>query len=219
MILRAALGAMFWLAASLGMLSGVVILASRTAPQTNGSIMAQNSCPLPCVFGITPGQTRRDEVEAKIENIVLQQRDFGVSPGGNFIFRLLDGRNQALFGIVRFDEFEPNLVSSIGVAMWGVHSQVWRLGDVLAAGLQPHRVFRSCDSIVPRLLIFFGGEDRYSGEIQLRGSHLRPEALLTSLEVFMPGEAGLSSARQNFGCTVEIGWHGFAPRWVYFNQS
>jgi hypothetical protein len=202
------------LALTLAVLSlGLMGISSRL-PSGQPDLLASNPCLLPCILGVTPGQTRRPEAEALVQQLAFDEQSFSAGGSGDLLFRLLDGNHLTLLGAITFDYADPTLVSSVSLSTLDSRAQLWRLGDVMAAGLNPRYVLRSCDTQLTRMLIVFGEEWPVLAEFRL-GTALKPETPLDSLRVSMPGDNFIPSARINFGCSVETGWRGFLPAWAY----
>jgi hypothetical protein len=109
------------------------------------------------------------------------------------------------------------IVGAARISTAGSKAYLWRLGDMLAAGLQPTRVYRACNSAAPHLLVEFGSNIEVVVQLRTVDS-LRPETPLTLIHVSMMDADTIYHARADFGCRIETDWRGFARRWVYLRQ-
>lgn len=179
------------------------------------SFITANPCALPCVFGITPGTTNSDEALAIMEQVAPD--NFTYSPvSATALFFRIDGDTGSVLGQITFNLPNNSLVRSAGFSPFGAEDDLGSLGDLMAAGLRPTRVFRSCDTFIPRMLIAFGDEAQVMAELRL-GDRLRPETPITFLRVSTSGSTTFTEALTSFGCNVETGWRGFVPRRVYIS--
>jgi hypothetical protein len=176
------------------------------------SFIAQNPCSLPCVYGITPGETNQEQVRALVAQIAGDNYSHSPVDGGGLIFRM-ENDGFAVLGTVSLDLSGSDQVRAVGVLPVAA-DDLGYLGDIIASGLQPVAVYRSCDTTMPVMLIGFGAGSRIVAEFPL-ARRLRPETPITFLRVYQDEGNTLGESMLSFGCMVETGWHGFAPRWVY----
>jgi|FLYN01.1.fsa_nt_gi hypothetical protein len=179
------------------------------------SVMARNSCPLPCIFDIVPGQTNLGGALEILER--LAPDNHRLAYGHSLLFRMRDDNNRVVRGELMLVP-RGLIVGAARISTAGSKAYLWRLGDLLAAGLQPSQVFRSCNTAVPRLLLDFGSNIEVIVELS-RMDSLRPETPLTLIHVSMTDANTIYHARADFGCRVETGWLGFARRWVYLQAQ
>jgi len=189
---------------------GLAPLVGTSLPPA-GVFITENVCRLPCVYGIIPGRTERTAALAIAERI--SAGNFSLENQSGTFMRIDTGAGVVL-GMIAFDLPDSTLVRALGFSP-APESSLGSLGDLLAAGLQPAGVYRSCDTAIPRMLIAFGDQPQVIAELRL-AEHLRPATPVTFLRVFASSDTTLSEALTSFGCTVESEWRGFAPRWVYF---
>lgn len=188
-------------------------LGSSLAPRP--SVMGRNPCPLPCVFDIVPGQTDLGGALRVMQR--LAPDDHHLAYGHSLLFRIRDDNERTVHGEIMFIP-RGLVVGAARISTAGSRAYLWRLGDVLAAGIQPTRVYRACNTAAPRLLLDFG--DNIEVVVGLRtADSLRPETPLTLIHVSMTDADTLYHARADFGCRVETGWRGFARRWVYLQAQ
>jgi hypothetical protein len=164
------------------------------------------------LYAITPGET-----EAEDARTITDQLSDGLSSdssldGGSIVFRM-DTDHFALLGIVSLELPNGRLVRAMGISAAGANN-LGRLGDLMATGLQPTQVYRTCDITIPLIFVAFGQDTRVIAEMPL-GKRLRPETPITFMRVYADGRDALAESLLSFGCAVELGWHGFAPRRVY----
>jgi hypothetical protein len=179
----------------------------------NLSVMGRNSCLLPCVFEIIPGTTDMREALMVMEH--LAPDSYRLGSGHSLLFRMRDAHDRVVHGEVLFMP-RGLVVGAARISTAGSRAYLWRLGDMLAAGLQPSRVYRSCTTA--HLLLEFG--DSIEVVVQLRTAvSLRPETPLTLIHVAVADANTIYHARADFGCRVEIGWRGFARRWAYLQAQ
>lgn len=179
----------------------------------NLSVMGRNPCPLPCVFEIVPGTT--DMREALMVMQRLAPDNYRLGNGHSLLFQMRDDHDRLVHGELMFLP-RGLVVGAARISTAGSRAYLWRLGDMLAAGLQPSRVYRSCTT--PHLLMEFG--DNIEVVVQLRtADSLRPETPLTLIHVSVADANTIYHARADFGCRVEIGWRGFARRWAYLQAQ
>jgi hypothetical protein len=176
------------------------------------SLITQNPCDLPCVYGITPGETNREQVLALVAQIAGDNYSEGPVDGGGLIFRI-EHNGFAVLGMVALNRSRDTQVRSVGMVPVG-EDDLGRLGDLIAIGLQPVAVYRSCDTTIPVMLIGFGTDSRIVAELPL-ARRLRPETPISFLRVYQDEGNTLGESILSFGCVIETGWHGFAPRWAY----
>lgn len=200
----------FALLVSLSVWLGGVLPASA-------SFIVQNPCPLSCVYGITPGATNRDKAIVVIQQIAGENYTYSPVNETALFFRV-ESRSGPILGLLSFNLPSNTLVRAAGFSPFEAEDDLGLLGDLMAAGLQPARVYRSCETMIPRMLIAFGENSQVIAEFRL-SSHLRPDTPLTYLWVSMSNTTTLTEALTSFGCAVETSWRGFAPRWVYLSVS
>lgn len=196
-------------------LAGAALGIGRLLPTpTDGSMIARNPCALPCFFGITPGETSREQAADFLAWYVTaaQVSDSQVSDS-LITFPLIEDDRHATLATL---SFEPGggLDSVRLVAVMPVVG-VGQFSDVLLAGQKPTRAFRTCDGVLPvRFLITFGAQDQIMVEL-FAADGLQPATPITLFDISTAGSRSLYDARASFGCSVETGWLGFAPPWRY----
>ncbi len=192
-------------------LTGGVIAVSRLAPApAGGSIIAHNPCALPCFFGVTPGDASRDDTTRFVARYVA------APPLTNapITFPLFEGDGVTSLATMSFQN--DGSLNSLRLVAVAPVAGVGQLSDVLLAGQKPAHVYRTCEGVSPvRFLMTFGAQDQVMVELFVEGE-LMPETTITLLDISAAGSRSLYDARASFGCSVETGWHGFAPLRTYF---
>ena len=193
------------------LLIGAAVLIGRSSPpEANRSVLASNPCSLPCLFGITPGQTTRAQAIAILKPYKPTQISDAV-----IIFPLLDHSGRMADASVSFDANAQ--ATSVRITAVDLFANVATLRDLLNSGQKPTHLFRTCDAILPvRFLISFGAGDELLAELFPQGD-LSLSTPITTLDLSTAAARSLSDARLSFGCSVETVWMGFAPMWKYFS--
>jgi hypothetical protein len=195
-------------------LAGVsLFIGGRLPPAVETSVITRDRCFVPCTFGIVPGTTDRREAEGLMERAT--NGDYLVSPDSRISFIVQDDKGRSIAGLIHFSFMERTRVGSISLFVQDANADLGQLGDLLLAGYQPRRAYRTCEGTPPRMLLTFGIEDRMVVEIPL-DEGLTPHTPLTVLDIYAPNISSIESTLAGFGCSVETGWHGFAPLWKYF---
>lgn len=201
------------IATALSLLIGGVIALGDVLPPA-ASFIARNPCALPCVYGVTPGETSADQARLIIQE--LSGGTFSDSPmdGGSLVFQL-ERDEISVFGMMALNVPAATLISAVSL-LPSDPGDLGSLGDLMAAGLNPTHVYRSCDTTIPLMLIAFGEDSRVVAEMSL-GKRLHPATPLTFVRVYPAGGDALAESLLSFGCTVELGWRGFAARGAYLD--
>jgi hypothetical protein len=194
------------------LLIGVFLWLGTSLPP-NRSVMERNPCLLPCVFEIVPGTTDLHDALMLMDHLAPDTHRLGNRH--TLLFRLHDDNQRAVQGELMFMP-RGLIVGAARISTAGSRAYLWRLGDMLAAGLQPSRVYRACNTT--NLLMEFG--DSIEVVVQLRtDDSLRPETPLTLIHVSVADANTIYHARADFGCRIEISWRGFARRWAYLQAQ
>lgn len=180
---------------------------ASTDNETEEFVLAFNpeNCELPCVWGITPGQT---EISEALDIIASTVPDEQIDPAGTF-WILDSGENQIFIELHQSGPQNVDFVSQITVST-PYSGSVATLGDFLDNGYQPTQVFRG--NVNPlggiNLLIAF---DRNDIVVGLYDTQISPESPITILYSLDPD---LSESLLGTILTVknfqEISWIGFA---------
>jgi hypothetical protein len=185
------------------------LLTGRLIPLSeHASLLTNNPCALPCVFGVVPRATTRNEALRAFENAVLRTTVLDValptyaergSEGTQSLLALLDLSNPDL------------IVRSVILYQMEGGSDLGMLSDFLLAGYQPTRVFSDCAS-PERLIIVL---DEAGLFIQVTpGARLDPNAAVQMFGT-TGGSDGMMRALDTFGCAAQANWSGVAALWKH----
>lgn len=188
-------------------------LGAAQSPSAS-SLLATNPCALPCLWGVTAGQSTREEALAVLPTTTGQPvADVGA---GLLYFTVAAEHHGSAQGIVLIDLNDRSTVQTLRLSPITAGLPVATLAEALLYGLPPRSVFRTCDGITPpRLLIIFGEHAELMVEAVLP-THVSPSMPLTLFDLSVRNIRSSYDARASFGCSIETGWRGFAPRWRYF---
>lgn len=191
-------------------LTGGTIALSRLLPDSpNRLLVGGNPCVLPCFYDIVPGETIHDEAAHALE----RHFDAVLVDGTLVTFPLTKPGGMTAIASLSFEA--DSTLGAMFVAAVAPVAGLGQFSDLLLTGQRPSHVYRTCDGVYPiRFLITFGADDRVLAELYAVDA-LTPETTVTVLDISAPGSRSLDDARTSFGCTVETGWHGFAPMWRY----
>lgn len=194
-------------------LTSVILLSRFIASPGARSLIADNPCALPCFYGVTPGETHFNEAARVLE------RYFDATLVDDALITFPITGSDGTTSVTSLG-FEANgTLGAMFVASVAPFAGLGQFSDLLLAGQQPSRVYRTCDGVSPiRFLITFGTENRVLAEL-FAEDQLTPQTAVTLLDMSAPGSRSLYDARTSFGCSVETGWHGFAPMWRYFADN
>ncbi len=175
------------------------------------SALAQSSCALPCFFGVTLGSTSFDQAIQAI-----QHSGYPPQIGDALIsFPLTDVQNRRTSAAINFDA--DGRAASARLIPIDSLADIGQLSDLLLIDSTPTHVFRTCDQVQPvRFLFTFGSQtEMIMAEVLPPADNLTPDTPLTYFEATTDGASALYDEQSSFGCSVEIGWIGFAPLWKY----
>lgn len=196
------------------LLIGSIRALGAAHPLHTTSLLADNPCALPCLWGITPGASTRADVIAILPDTTGQPvADVGA---GLLYFTIDAGDRGSAQGVVLIDLNDRTTVQTVRLSPLSQGQPIATLADALLYGLLPRSVYRTCTGITPvRLLIIFGDNAELMVEA-LFPERLSPALPLTLFDLSVRNIRSAYDARASFGCSVETGWLGFAPRWRYF---
>ncbi|MCS7070476.1 MAG: hypothetical protein NZM00_03150, partial [Anaerolinea sp.] len=181
------------------------------------SLLADNPCALPCLWGITPGHSTRADVLTVLPDSTGQPvADVG---DGLLYFTIDVGERGSAQGVILIDLNDRTTVQTVRLSPLEQGRPIATLADALLYGPPPRSVYRTCNGITPaRLLIIFGDNAELMVEALLP-ERLSPGLPLTLFDISVRNIRSAYDARASFGCSVETGWLGFAPRWRYFSAD
>ena len=188
-------------------LTGGLVFGIRALFPYEASVLTDNPCALPCFYGVTPGETTRSqaaEIYARQDPIIRVTED-------PMVFTLLDSSSRSVHVSVYSDS--AGMVNSLHLNAPPIFA------DLLLAGHQPNRVFRTCGDMYPvRFMITFGAQDELLIELFPRDS-LNPRTRPALFDIAGTGSRPMYNEQISFGCSVETPWYGFAPIWKYFRVA
>lgn len=199
--------------------SAVLGIAAGHKPD---SVMAGNSCELPCAFGVTPGLTDRVTAEQTYQRLAVKPASFLTALQYAFTLRLQTEHDAVstndsglTLALVQFQQATGGNVRAVRLyemSSSASSAQLWQLGELLLKGKHPDRVFASCDAADPKILLVFG--DDTIAEVDTSG-RLTPDVEISRLAVTADMDATLAPLLASFACTNETNWQGFASYWRY----
>jgi hypothetical protein len=188
-----------------------VMMANRHLPARNDrSLMTINSCALPCVFGVTPGVTRRDHLPETFARIPMSYLTFD-SNRALYVFRQNRGL-ASLQMMVSFGSDNDLTVRAVQLYQTSPQPVLGTLSDFLLAGYRPTRVFTDCQN-AQQVVITLGDEALFAQVSLKRVFDPYAPVLLVGAG---SNPATMEQAIVAFNCAAERQWMGFALRWKYF---
>lgn len=193
----------------------VLTISGLQRQEPDAPPLAYSSCSFPCIFGITPGVSSRTEALDQLSQLVLvtdpSQNVFGLPVAGAPPETVLPYTLEIQYG-------EDEKTETLRLIA-NINGELARLGDVLRLGGTPTRVFRACNGVFPvRMLLAFGQYEQLVVELILRDG-LDPSSPVVMVDAARVGTRTLFDARESFGCSIEVRWHGFAPLWRYVQDD
>jgi hypothetical protein len=198
------------------LLAGIALaLGRQLPPDNNHMLMPHRSCALPCLFGITPGETRRSEVFGGIIGMAQFPLD---QLGGGLSFQLPDEQGNQISGMIISDAESIVQYARLYTRRWeglGV-----RLGDLISDLMPPTDVYRSCSGTFPvRLLMAFDTNPQISIAAIISGD-ISPFSPISMIDVYTGDQYFVQTLATTFGngCYIPSQWHGFGKTWLYDQQ-
>ena len=202
------------LALSLGFcicLTGALWVGASAAQTDYSFALAANNCQLPCIFGITPGVTTRQEAIILVGERANLNR---LATNDSIYFNVRDGQNRRVLVVLEFTTETPSRVRTIRLSPRDLDAQMWRLGDLLGTGREPLYTLRECAPTLSYLYLVFGTNSEMIALVRAH-DRLTPFDSLILLDIDV-GQQGLPTYnRLSIGCQHLTHWHGFAPYQVY----
>lgn len=188
-------------------LTGGLVFGLRALSPYETSVLTGNPCPLPCFYGVTPGEITRSQAVA----IYTEQDPLIRVTEDPLVFTLLDPHSRSI--MISVFSNSDGIVDSLRLNAPPI------LADLLLEGYRPNRVFRTCADMYPvRFMITFGAQDELLIELFPRDK-LNPRTRPAVFDIAGTGSRSLYDERISFGCSVETPWYGFAPIWKYFRVA
>lgn len=205
----------FWGNALFLLIISAVMVIGRAQSSISEQPLTSNPCAFPCMLGIVPGQTTREDAIQILLSI-------GLTPdaGQNMFVRTASPPTDEVetLYIVQLQSNADNQVSWLRLIA-GSNSELSYLGDLLSKGEHPVRLFRACTGMFPfRMMMVFGEYQQVIVEL-LIDSEISPFTPILLVDSSEPGTRSVFDARASFGCSVEVRWRGFAPLWRYMRDD
>lgn len=185
-----------------------------TAPD---SVMAKNTCQLPCAFGVVPGITERETAEELYQQIAVKPASFMTAVQDSYTLRIADQNIPEVtagmaLAMVQFQRPLGGYVRAVRLYEMSPEDEFLSLGELLVTRSVPETVYASCDNGGAKLLLVFGNDT--IAQVNPT-SRLSPEMEITRLAVTSDLENTLTSLLASFPCPTQSEWRGFAAYWVY----
>lgn len=191
----------------------VAMLSGRLMPlPEHASLLTNNSCSLPCVFGVVPRITSRNDALKAFENIALRTTVLETLP--EYDQRGSRG-TQSLLALLDLSDTEEMTVRSVTLYQLDDRRDLGVLSDFLLAGYQPTHVYSRCAS-TDRLIIVLNETGLF---IQITlNTRVDPDARVLIFGT-TGGSDGLPRALETFSCVAISDWSGVAALWKYTLRS
>jgi hypothetical protein len=191
------------------LLLALPLLSGRLMPPSeHASLLTSNPCALPCVFGVVPRITSRNDALKAFENIAL--RATALEPLPAYEERGSEG-TQSLLALLDLSDTEDLIVRSVLLYQLDNQRDLGVLSDFLLAGYQPTRVFSACTS-TDRLIIVL---DEASLFVQVTlSARVDPNAAVQMVGT-TGGSDSMIRALDTFGCATQTNWSGIAALWKH----
>jgi hypothetical protein len=197
------------------LLTGAVVIGAAVTQTDHAFALTGSDCALPCVFGITPGVTTRQEALVIAGERANLNR---LATNDSIYFNVRDGDQRRVLVVLEFTNESPSRVRTIRISRRDTDAQVWRLGDLLTTGREPLYTLRECAPTLSLLYLVFGSDSEMIAMVSAN-RRLSPFDLLILLDIEV-GQQGLPTYnRLPMGCQHLTHWHGFAPYQVYKSRT
>ena len=197
------------LAAFCAILLGVTLLVGTALPASaHASLFSINPCSLPCIFGVTPGKTLRNDAMVALERQQLSYSFLSETQSASFTVR--ESRtSRSTLSLLNFGSRGGMSVRALHVYQNGTGNDLGYLSDFLLDGYRPVRVLTHCQN-AQRVYVTF--EQPLLLQVIVR-DQLRPDAQVMMVASADTGE-GVTPIG-GFACETESRWRGFASLWKY----
>jgi hypothetical protein len=208
---------------SLFIIFALLMITALVGPSQNGasSVPAFNppGCELPCLLNVTPGETNFDKADMLIRFALVGHPILSSVPG-SIVFLTAANTSPQFVSFAMTDAGEGRYVKQIEIASDDRGAAIMTLGQMIAAGFRPVRVFRG-NVNGPRwvtLLIVFGNKQPI---VAMTGDRdfLSPSSPITYLIVLSPEPDSLEMLLTQIHAETEIPWFGFASVDKYLNAK
>ncbi|MDX2162737.1 MAG: hypothetical protein SF162_15565 [bacterium] len=200
-------------------ISAAVGFGQAQPPGVGTDFFSANSCALPCIYGITLGESTRADTVQHVQGF----SDSILAPlGAPIIFTTFHAGQRAIDGAFDFGGMMGGAGDTVLAGQFYANdgSRLWTLGELLLMGHDPQQVRRSCSGVYPpRLILNFEQGDLTAG-LLLTEPRLTPQTPVILLYIAHQLPMYLQAQRNFFaiGCSVETEWRGFAPLAWYFER-
>lgn len=188
---------------------GAVFATRISAVPPHVSLLTSNTCTLPCIFGVTPGSSVRDDAMIAFQRAAVSYSYY--NPVGR-TYPTHESTHPVMFMAYMYfgDPFIGD-VRTLQLFQTAGTRSLGYLGDFLLAGYQPARVLTACQDD-KYALILLNGQDWFL-QVKL-DPVIRPDAAVSLIST-SSDSAVMARSMDNFGCATESVWMGFAPQWKY----
>ncbi len=191
-------------------LLGAALVIGATIPiAPHTSIFSKSICALPCVYGLTPGVSTRDQARQTFAPSALSLSLINADQP-SYVLRQADD-SHSMLAMIDFGSATSTIVRSVQLYPMSAAFDLGTLSDFLLAGYAPKQVFSSCQSS-GTIILTLGDGTVYVEVSSVDG--VAPDTVIRLL-----GTAGSrDTAIQSFGqfvCINQQAWTGFAAVWKY----
>ncbi len=186
-----------------------LLLGASLPANAHASLFSANPCPLPCVFGVTPGVTLRNEAMMTLEQQGMSYSFLSQNQSASFTTRENRTAPQSTLTLLNFGAAGDMRVTATFLYQMAAGNELGVLSDFLLAGYQPTRVYANCQN-AQRLYSVF--EQLLMVQVALED---RIEAGNPVMMVASARDAASLTPVGGFACATVSAWQGFAPLWKY----
>jgi len=190
-------------------LSAALLIGRLLLPLPHASLLTRNSCALPCLFGVIPGVSSRDEATPQLERLQVSYSYY--NPIGRTYPMHESTHPLSLMMYLSFGDPFIGDVRALHLYEMSGAQNLGYLGDFLAAGYQPAHVFAACQNN-QHVIITLTDQNTFL-EIALN-AELMPTSPVLQVSTASDPDAQARSM-VDFVCAAETPWLGFAAAWKY----
>lgn len=195
------------------LLIGVLWLGRLVPPTLHLTVLNSNPCALPCIFGVVPGVTARDQLPDTFSRAPVSYLSYDATRR-TYALRQ-NNPLPTILVLLNFGSADDMTVRSVQVYQTSPPPTLGTLSDLLLAGYQPSRVFADCQN-AQQIVITLDNHPLFA-QVAL-GKVFAPGA-----PVMLVGagsdNAAVERALVAFDCAIEQDWRGFALLWKYFSAE
>lgn len=190
----------------------ILLLGAARPAAARTSIFTANPCALPCIFGVTPGVTLRNDAMVALEQQGMSYSFLSQNQSASFITR--ESRtSRSTLTLLNFGAAGDMRVTAAYLYQMAAGNELGVLSDFLLAGYQPRRVYANCQS-AQRLYIAF----EQPLIVQIASNNQIKPNVPVMMVASSRGDQPLEPVG-GFACETESEWIGFAPLWKYQPHS